>query len=320
MKVLLKKGMPANIASYTGTAGELVISESASMVYIVDGTTPGGHPVDGITYSVDAPSIVAPIDASTGVDPSPILQCSAFVGSGAHVATYWEVATDSGFTNVIHDSGRDTVNLLQYSLANASVTLDPLTTYYVRAKHESTLTLVSEYSTVVSFETKSNLLFSSLLQQIDTSPSDGNARNNHFDISANGNIIVAGASGYNSGAGMFNIFKRSTGSWSIIKSTIGGAGLALGFNTSISDDGNVIAVSEVGYNASKGQVKIYKSTDNTAYGLSVSLDPGTSVPGAQIGYYLQISGDGKTVVAAGANANDDIYVWKTPLVIHGLRR
>lgn len=318
MKVLLKKGMPANIASYTGTAGELVISDSAAMVYIVDGTTPGGHPVDGVTYSVNAPSIIAPVDASTGVDPSPVLQCSAFVGSGAHVATYWEVATDSGFTTIIHDSGRDTVNLLQYSLANASVTLDPLTTYYVRAKHESTLTLVSEYSTVVSFETKSNLLFTNLIDTIN--PSELNNPSSTFGSTGeqtnDGVFIILGAYHYNNYDGIAGIFKRSGNNWVLNQTFNGAAGARnyLGRWVSISGDGLVAAISESAYGGgvtASGRVSIYRRANtNTPFGNVIYLLEPTNNIDISFGANVKVTSDGTRIIVGSHNTLVTwVFIW-----------
>jgi hypothetical protein len=153
MKVLLKHGTPAEIATYVGTEGELIVDDASSMFYIIDGVTQGGHPINGINYNIYTPSIIAPLEGATGVTRSPIIQSDAFSGDGSHYASYWEVATDIGFTNIVHSSGRDTVNLLQYNLSTAGVTLDPLTVHYVRVQHESNFGVVSAFSIVVSFTT-----------------------------------------------------------------------------------------------------------------------------------------------------------------------
>jgi hypothetical protein len=62
----------------------------------------------------DTPTNVTPADEATGISRRPVLEASEFsdddVGD-THAASQWLVATDSGFTDIVWDSGEDAVNL-----------------------------------------------------------------------------------------------------------------------------------------------------------------------------------------------------------------
>lgn len=93
------------------------------------------------TSGVATPQIISPIDGATGVDASPIITASRFSGLDAdgfadtHVASTWEFYSDSGKTNLLYTSGRDTVSL-------TSIDLDGVHTFalgipvYVEVTHE----------------------------------------------------------------------------------------------------------------------------------------------------------------------------------------
>ena len=42
-QILLKRGNTAQVSSYVGPVGELVMNTQANLVYLQDGITPGGH-------------------------------------------------------------------------------------------------------------------------------------------------------------------------------------------------------------------------------------------------------------------------------------
>ena len=87
------------------------------------------------TSGIATPQIIAPINGATGVAQSPIITASRFSGLDAdgfadvHVASVWTFASDAGFTNILHTSGRDTVNLESYDTFAAGVKFEGITVY-----------------------------------------------------------------------------------------------------------------------------------------------------------------------------------------------
>lgn len=47
-QILIKRGNTAQVSSYTGPLGELIMDTSTNLVHIQDGTTAGGQPVANI--------------------------------------------------------------------------------------------------------------------------------------------------------------------------------------------------------------------------------------------------------------------------------
>lgn len=99
--------------------------------------------IDGLaTSGIATPQIIAPINGATGVAISPIITASRFSGLDAdgfadvHVASVWEFASDAGFTNILHTSGRDTENLESYDLDAAGFSFDRGVTIYARVEYE----------------------------------------------------------------------------------------------------------------------------------------------------------------------------------------
>lgn len=102
----------------------------------------------------NAPTITQPQNNSTNQSLTPILKTSVFVNSDpnvTHSATQFQIATDSGFSNIIYDSGSVTTDPLQHQVPTAELT--PFTVYYVRARHKGATTSWSNYSATVAFTT-----------------------------------------------------------------------------------------------------------------------------------------------------------------------
>lgn len=127
-----------------------------------NGTTPGGVvvAVGEVLGSVKRPLLVAPINNATGISVTPLLTGSAYSavnpvdsGADAHVASTWTIALDAAMTNVIHTSGRDTINLTTYDLQAEGITLPAATKVYVTITYESTSGLEAT-STTSAFTTE----------------------------------------------------------------------------------------------------------------------------------------------------------------------
>lgn len=135
--IQLKRGNEAAVAAYVGPAGEIVVDSQNWNLALQDGQTPGGVTVGSNSSTIAPPEIVSPLSGAVLSTGAPVIVTSAFAGTGVHLASRFQFATDALFTNIVHDSGRDTTNLLQYSLVAAGYSLPYGGTYYIRASHES---------------------------------------------------------------------------------------------------------------------------------------------------------------------------------------
>jgi len=104
------------------------------------------------------PTIVSPIDGFQTLDSSITFQSSDFEGavvSDDHASSDWELATDSGFTNIVASLTDSTSNLTSWTVSNLS-----LNTYFVRVRHSGATLGDSEFSDPVSFSIVSQLIYS----------------------------------------------------------------------------------------------------------------------------------------------------------------
>lgn len=107
-----------------------------------------------VAESVDVPTNISPADAATGIASSVLLQGSSFstipVSGQSHIATQWQVATDSGFTSIVFDSGEDAVNLESIVATGLSA---GTTTHFWRVRYKGDISGFTDYSTVTTFVT-----------------------------------------------------------------------------------------------------------------------------------------------------------------------
>lgn len=147
--------------TYLGLPGEPVIDlrTGVPQLRLCDGVTPGGHPIGGSNdlSGVAIPFIISPLDGATGVAKSPIITASQFHGikldgtADTHVASYWQVATDSAFSNIVYQSGRTTADLTSIDLQAKGVQLES-GQKYARVAYEGGEGGVSDWSPVVGFD------------------------------------------------------------------------------------------------------------------------------------------------------------------------
>ncbi len=101
-----------------------------------------------------APSITSPANGASNVSLTPTITTSTFAiagGGEAHVASRYQVARDSAFTDIVLDSG-ETSALTSYTVSSGA-SLPALTTLYVRACHEGGTTGWSPWSATVQIQT-----------------------------------------------------------------------------------------------------------------------------------------------------------------------
>lgn len=133
------------------------------------------------------PSISAPSNGATDVSQNPDLTGSAFSDSGdTHKASQWQVASDSGFSNVVWDSGTDTthktsttVNASNGTFAgalNGATKLAGNTQYYVRVRYQDSQDEWSAYSSGISFTT---------INPVPATPTNSDPANDSVGVSRN---------------------------------------------------------------------------------------------------------------------------------------
>lgn len=106
------------------------------------------------TTGIATPQIIAPMNGAVQVSQQPIITGTLYFSADPddpHAASTWEFASDSGFANILHTSGRDTVNLESYDLSAAGYKLPGDTIVYVRLTYESQ-SGIEQTSPVTSFQ------------------------------------------------------------------------------------------------------------------------------------------------------------------------
>jgi hypothetical protein len=162
-------------------------------------------------------------------------------------------------------------------------------------------------------------------QQAELAPSDGESGDNFgTSVSLQGNTLVAGAPGKNSGTGSAYVFNRAGNVWSQqteLTASNGAAGDTFGASVWLS--GDTAAVGAPGNNNSTGAVYAYTVTAgmwsqqaeltasnggaNDEFGFSVSLDGNTLIAGAP---YRNFQGSGARPLGAAYAFTRTGTAWK----------
>lgn len=124
--------------------------------------------------AIITPSITSPTTGAVNVNRAPTLVSSVFTTAPARAATHqssqWQVATDSGFTTIVFDSGVTTTN-------KTSITVPALalnTQHYARVRYTGSTISTSAWSTVVSFTTTNTYVATPTLSTTDNVLATGN--------------------------------------------------------------------------------------------------------------------------------------------------
>ena len=128
------------------SAGNAGFSVNGSFVNVT--ITPAG---------VQTPTNSSPANAATNQSSSVALSASAFQWAGqstTHLKSDWQVATDSGFTNIVTQSLNDTTNKTSWTTGDLSVS----TTYYWRVRYYGANGTTSAWSTATTFTTKAQFV------------------------------------------------------------------------------------------------------------------------------------------------------------------
>lgn len=104
--------------------------------------------------TVSTPALTSPAAGST-VSQTATLASSAFatapVNVDSHASSDWQVASNAGFTSLVHQSLDDTVNKTAYTLPTGALAAS--STYYARVRHRASALGVSQWSAGVQFNT-----------------------------------------------------------------------------------------------------------------------------------------------------------------------
>lgn len=128
-------------------------------------------------------------------------------------------------------------------------------------------------------------------------------------LSADGSILAVGApnnDGNGTNSGHVRVYENIDDNWTQIDEDIDGenSGDRSGFRVSLSDDGNILAVSAIDNDdggSDAGHVRVYENIDGTWTQIGEDIDGESS--GEESGYGLSLSSDG-SVVAIGARLSD----------------
>lgn len=103
------------------------------------------------TFAPNAPTIVTPAADAVDVSLALTVTGSAFDAyvTDTHHSSDWQIATDSGFTNIVRSATDDTLNKTSWAVTG----LIDLTVYYVRVRYKGTTWGYSEWSAVSQFTT-----------------------------------------------------------------------------------------------------------------------------------------------------------------------
>jgi len=103
--------------------------------------------------SIARPAVLNPTGGATAVSTQPTATTSTFQtyprNMDTHASTDWQIATDSGFTNIVKQSLVDTESLESWDVTD----LPRDTTLYLRARHHGATLGASEWSTPITFKT-----------------------------------------------------------------------------------------------------------------------------------------------------------------------
>lgn len=103
--------------------------------------------------SIARPAVLNPTGGAMAVSTQPTATTSTFQtyprNMDTHQSTDWQIATDSGFTNIVKQSLGDTESLESWDVTD----LPRDTTLYLRARHHGATLGASEWSTPITFKT-----------------------------------------------------------------------------------------------------------------------------------------------------------------------
>jgi hypothetical protein len=277
--------------------------------------------------SIDAPSIITPLNNATDVDSNSFINSTAYSPvnhTEPHTSTDWQIATDNNFTNLIHDQTHSSDELISIGTIR-QLGLSENTPYYVRCRYNSA-SFTSGWSSAVFFTTEVTFTIDEVAILIPSNVASGDKFGNFINMTSDGKKLVIGAAyGGSSNQGSVYLFK-----WNgithvyeeVVELTSAGvSGDQIGYACDISDDGNTIIASSPWKNNSKGtdagSVFVFRwNTTTEQYEKTQELLDPNGVANDRMGWWTSISNDGNIIIAGvpykDAHATDSgaVIVWK----------
>lgn len=240
------------------------------------------------------PTVIVTTSGSNNL-ASAVLTSSPFAmieGNPTHRCTNWEIAYDSGFTNMVAEDLDDQYNKLSWTYN----WLAPDTTYYARCCYCATNGVLSSWSDSVVFTTKSRYSPTSEEAKLAASDKSANASFGwNLDIDQDGTRVVIGAylSSPNSEA---YIFKRTGTTWTQEAKLII-SNVRLGYSVSIDSTGTRVALGAPYYSGVKNQAGgVYVFTrSGTTWTQEQILTASDAATKDNLGMSISINGDGSRI-------------------------
>ena len=306
--------------TYTLSAVSGSVSRSGDIITYTAGATAGagGFIVNGKTVNVtitaitvNQASITSPTAGATGLSGSVAFTGGAFGvtgGSDTHQGSDWQIATDTGFTNIVASVTNDAVNKTTWTGSGLSVS----TVYYSRVRYKGVTYGYGAWSSTVSFATKA--VFVPQTEEAKLTASDKITGDNFgysVSISSDGSRVVVGARNQDGGvtdAGAAYIFLRTGTSWAQEAKIVASDRAAsdyFGWSVSISSDGSRVVVGAYAQDggvtdAGAAYIFLRSGTSWTQEAKIVASDRAAS---DYFGMSVSISSDGSRVVV-GAYLQD----------------
>lgn len=272
--------------------------------------------VNGRSITIDVtpvapatPSITSPVNGATGSSPAGVtFTASAFVNGGdgsTHLSSDWQVASDSGFSNIVRSSIGDTTNKTTWASGSLSLS----TTYYARVRYRASNGSYSGYSTTVSFTTRSTpyaTVEEAKIVITDKAASDFLTNNGYpaIAVSADGSRLVVATTTKNSSNGAVYIFSRSGSTWTQEQKIAGSNAMQFGMSLSLTDDATRLAVGYGSGSSTTFSAYVYIRT-GTTWALEQTLNTGAVNSNITT---VAITGDG-TRVFVGRRTDRNVSVF-----------
>lgn len=261
--------------------GEDMVAGGVAKPYLVSPQDGGEIPLEGVIFTSRFNGIL--------LDKTP----------DTHTATYWEIATDEGFSNKVLQTGASTTALTVLDLSVENVTLEHGTTYYVRFAYVGTAGIISYWSDTYVFEAR-YAFGDSQLAKLEATDAAGDALlGESCSISKDKTKALLGAPGANKA---YLYTGNSNGTWTQSAILTGSdlvGGESFGSAVEISGDGNYFFVGA----ASADAVYVFGYVDGSVQ--EISKITGTGNFGAR----LDAVNDG-SILAISAPQAETVYLYQ----------
>ena len=242
--------------------------------------------IDIVTLVSVTPVIIYPTNGATGLGKNLEFQSSSYSPTDPidyHVYSDWEIATDTGFSNIVKSSYSDSVNLTKIVFKNLTAS----TVYYVRVRYKSYIHGVSPWASFKQFTISANDVISILEQTISSNDKkEDEVYGWTVCISQDGTRMVAGGPGIRNSSNVITggvhvyVFNNTTKKWDFeqkITEPLGSSYTLFGRNAVLDQTGTRLAVAGPNQNngagiTAVGVVYVFLRT-GTTWALEATLRP-----------------------------------------------